>query len=96
MLIRYRIYPPELKSTNLDFDWLYRKGAPALIGRFWPAIWSAWQGFLGALAGGLRAGIGAVTRLAGPEATLARTWPLGSTTLWVAVLLGGFLLIYYL
>ena len=96
VLIRYRIYPPELKSTNLDFDWLYRKGAPALIAGVWPAIWSVWQGFLGALMGGIRAGIGAVTRLTGPEGTLARTWPLGSTTLWVAVLLGGFLLIYYL
>ena len=25
LLIRYKIYPPELKSTNLDFDWFYRK-----------------------------------------------------------------------
>ena len=96
VLIRYRIYPPELKSTNLDFDWLYRRGVPALIAAVWPVIWSAWQGLLGALAGGLRLGIGAVMRLTGPEGTLARTWPLGSTTLWVAVLLGGFLLIYYL
>ena len=96
VLIRYRIYPPELKSTNLDFDWLYRKGIPALIASVWPGLWAAWQGFLGALRGGLRAGIGAVIRLTGPEGTLARTWPLGSTTLWVAVLLGGFLLIYYL
>ncbi len=96
VLIRYRIYPPELKSTNLDFDWLYRKGIPALIASVWPVLWSAWQGFLGALQGGLRAGIGAIVRLTGPEGTLARTWPLGSTTLWVAVLLGGFLLIYYL
>ncbi len=96
VLIRYRIYPPELKSTNLDFDWVYRKGVPALIARCWPALWAAWQGLLGAFQGGLRQGIDAVIRLAGPEGTLARTWPLGSTTLWVAVLLGGFLLIYYL
>ena len=96
VLIRYRIYPAAIRSTNLDFDWTYRRGIPALIGVVWPVLWSAWQGFLSALAGGLRAGIGAAIRLAGPEATLARTWPLGSTTLWVAVLLGGFLLIYYL
>ena len=56
VLIRYRIYPPELKSTNLDFDWLYRKGMPALIGAVWPGLWAAWQGFLGALQGGLRGG----------------------------------------
>ena len=96
VLIRYRIYPPELKSTNLDFDWIYRRGIPALIAAVWPAIWAAWQRLLAALRVGLRAGIGAVMYLTGPEGRLARTWPLGSTTLWVAVLLGGFLLIYYL
>lgn len=26
-----RIYPPELRSVNLDFEWVYRKLAPALI-----------------------------------------------------------------
>ena len=31
----------------------------------------------------------------GPEGILARTWPTGSMALWVALLLGGFLLIYY-
>ena len=96
VLIRYRIYPPELKSTNLDFDWVYRKGVPALVSSFWPVVWSGWQGVLGWLQGALRAGIGTVMHLTGPEGRLARTWPLGSTTLWVAVLLGGFLLIYYL
>ncbi len=96
VLIRYRIYPLQLRSTNLDFDWIYRKALPGLIARLWPPLWSVWQGFLAALRGGLRFAVAAAVGLAGPEGSLARTWPLGSTTLWVAVLLGGFLLIYYL
>ena len=30
----------------------------------------------------------------GPHGFLARTWPTGSTVLWVGVMLGGLLLIY--
>ena len=32
----------------------------------------------------------------GPQGILARTWPTGSTVLWVGMMLGGLLLIYYL
>ena len=30
-LMRTGVYPPELRSTNLDFDVVYRKGLPALV-----------------------------------------------------------------
>ena len=32
----------------------------------------------------------------GPEGTLARAWPTGSMVLWVAVLLGASLILFYL
>jgi len=32
----------------------------------------------------------------GPQGIFARTWPAGSTVLWVAVMLTTFLLLYYL
>lgn len=32
VLMIYKIYPPELKSTNLDTDWVYRKFLPCVIG----------------------------------------------------------------
>jgi multicomponent Na+:H+ antiporter subunit D len=37
-----------------------------------------------------------VYRHHGPQGVLARTWPTGSTVLWVALLLGLTLLLYYL
>jgi len=43
LLMRYKIYPPELRSTNLDFDWFYRKPLKALalaIGRLIAIIWT--------------------------------------------------------
>ncbi len=32
VLMLYKIYPPELKSTNLDTDWFYRKLLPCVLG----------------------------------------------------------------
>lgn len=48
LLIRTGIYPPELVSTNLDFDWFYRRlgrsvadGVGRSIGRIWGAVGTA-------------------------------------------------------
>jgi multicomponent Na+:H+ antiporter subunit D len=30
-LMLYKIYPPELKSTNLDTDWIYRRFLPCVF-----------------------------------------------------------------
>ncbi len=32
VLMLYKIYPPELKSTNLDTDWVYRRFLPCVLG----------------------------------------------------------------
>ncbi len=34
------LYPPELPSTNLDAEWLYRRGAVSVWGAFSRAFWS--------------------------------------------------------
>jgi multicomponent Na+:H+ antiporter subunit D len=95
VLIRYGFYPPELRSTNLDFDWVYRTGAPRLIRSTWGVIWPGYVGILQELRAGLDRFIAGVFRHHGPGGALARTWPTGSTALWVAVLLGGLLVLYY-
>jgi multicomponent Na+:H+ antiporter subunit D len=95
VLIRYRFYPPELRSANLDFDWVYRRGVPRLIRALWGVIWPGYTGMLEELRIGLDRFIAGVFRHHGPGGALARTWPTGSTALWVAVLLGGLLVLYY-
>ncbi len=96
VLIRTGLYPAERPSTNLNSDWLYRKAAPALIARA-----MALGGTLraAALAFGrtrLEAAFNGLYRHHGPSGILARTLTTGSTVLWVAVLLGLTLLMYYL
>jgi multicomponent Na+:H+ antiporter subunit D len=93
--IRHGLYPRELRSTLLDFDWVYRKGAPRLVRAVWGVIWPGYTGILEELRVGLDRFIAGVFRHHGPGGALARTWPTGSTALWVAVLLGGLLVLYY-
>ena len=96
VLMRTGIYPPELRSVNLDSDWLYRR----LLNRLWQLAGSGLAGTRAALG----AGLGAITvrlhdrvyRHHGPDGGLARTWPTRSLALWMLVLLLGYLLLYLL
>jgi len=35
------MYPPELRSTNLDFDWVYRRALPTVLQNMFTFIWQA-------------------------------------------------------
>jgi multicomponent Na+:H+ antiporter subunit D len=95
VLMRTGIYPPELKSINIDSDWTYRKFLPRVIGLIAlgvAALWKAQAKFW------LDRYHGAVDRLYsahGPEGRMARVWPTGSMVLWLAILLGVTLIINF-
>lgn len=89
------LYPPELHSTNLDAEWVYRKAAPAVLGRLGTASLSAYGATLRSVEHRLSRFIDAIFRHHGPQGILARTWPTGSMVLWVAILLGAYLIFYY-
>lgn len=95
VLMRFKIYPPELKSVNLDFDITYRKWLPAIYRWLINLTRDGWQSILQDLRRGVHWIVAYMFRHHGPEGILARTWPTGSMALWVAVLLGGILLLYY-
>ncbi len=90
-----RIYPAEMRSTNLDFDWTYRKLLPAIV--------RAVMTFGGRVRDRLRLVIDAVLygvyreiyRLHGPEGVFARTWSTGAIALCAVLALWGFLLLYF-
>ncbi|MEE2691288.1 MAG: Na(+)/H(+) antiporter subunit D [Pseudomonadota bacterium] len=94
-LVVFRLYPPEVPSTNLDSDWLYRVPGRAILR--WTAgvtgvLWDyCWKLFI-ARVDIFRARIYAVH---GPEGRLARSWPIGSMALWTAVVLGAVLAIAF-
>lgn len=91
------LYPPELPSTNIDVEWLYRRLLPGGVKRGMAVAKPAWNAVSGFATDTVGRGI--LDRLAqyhGPQGILARAWPIGSMVLWVAVLLGLHLLLQYL
>lgn len=91
-----KLGPQNLRSVNLDVDWIYRKFLPQLI--------RCALGLLRADCGRLKRFfcdlfhqyiMGVLIRHHGPHGILARAWPIGSMVLWVAVLLFFYLIFYY-
>lgn len=96
LLMRTGIYPPELRSTNLDFDWFYRRLGWAIAlsaGRGADAMWNICAS---ALARGSRGVLGGIQRYHGPNGVLARTWPTGSMAFWATIMLAAYLVLSYL
>lgn len=96
VLMRRGLYPSELNSTNLDTDWIYRRGLYSLVRSAYLASDRAWQAATNLITRNAVAFVRRLYRHHGPEGILARTWPTGSMAFWATVLLGAYLLIYYL
>jgi multicomponent Na+:H+ antiporter subunit D len=96
LLMRTGIYPPELRSTNLDFDWFYRRLGRSLVESIGRAADATWCRLVNAAVGSLRRIGGELERHHGPEGILARTWPTGSMALWATLMLAAYLILSYL
>ncbi len=95
ILYRTKIYPPEIPSTNIDFDWFYRKPGAA-VARFIMTIFAVGELLLLETIKKLSFRMGSyLHRHHGPQGILSKTWPTGSMVMWVAFLLGAYLIFYY-
>jgi multicomponent Na+:H+ antiporter subunit D len=90
------IYPPELRSVNLDVDWLYRRLMPDAVRAMLERLAPVDRGLRARGQWLLQLGLRGLARHHGSYGVLARTWPTGSMVLWVAALLGVSLIFYYL
>lgn len=95
VLVRSGIYPPELRSVNLDFDWTYRKLLPAVAIRVWGGLDRGWTYLTEQAARQARLMIQFLSVHHGLYGKLAVTWPTGSMVLWAVLLLGACLVFYY-
>jgi multicomponent Na+:H+ antiporter subunit D len=97
---------PLMKRTetiSLDVDWLWRRAAPAVVG--WLAHFAGpVQDEIDRLLRGCRKSFAkfAVRYLGQPQTAdsderglFARSWPIGTTALWIAILLSAYVLAYY-
>ena len=89
------IYPPELRSVNLDVEWLYRGLGARAVRALGAIIETADQSMRRAARGGLERLLGGVVRMAGPAGVLARPWSTGAAVLWIGAALAAYLIFYY-
>lgn len=94
VLFRSGIYPPELKSTNLDFDWTYRKLLPAMWRRVAEPVAATRSSAERNGVALAKRGIGALFQLHGPEGILARTAATGAMGLLALIALAGGLFLF--
>jgi multicomponent Na+:H+ antiporter subunit D len=91
------MYPPELRSANIDSDWLYRKFAPGLIKPLVMNMGRLRKNVEQRLTGGFNAFVKAAYKEEGTQnkGYFSKLWPTETMVIWVAVLLAGYLLLYY-
>lgn len=92
------MYPPELPSTNLDVDWLYRKLVPSFAIKVASTSYNAYKKME-------NSAINAIKRMSQksydaasdkPKGYFAKLWPIDTMVVWVAVLLSSYLVLYYI
>ena len=90
------LYPPELPSTNLDVDWLYRRYFPTLARGFFSVVYTLDNTIRLTVREKLDLFFGHLARrYEGPGNLLSNTRPLGSMVMWVAVLLATYLFLSF-
>jgi len=91
------MYPPELRSTNLDFEWFYRRAFPSVLKNIFTSIWQVdrtlRQEFKLRLAMYLTYIAEKNNRISG---LLSRNYPSGNMALWVAVVLASYLFLSFI
>jgi multicomponent Na+:H+ antiporter subunit D len=92
---------PMMKRTetiSLDFDWFYRKPGPALLKWLLQSLDKARQALEGALIASIKRMIqnSYDAEEGKPKGYFARLWPTETMVVWVAVLLTGYLVLYYI
>ena len=96
ILQRTGLYPPELRSTVLDFDWFYRRAGVRIA----KALANIFASALKHVEASTNLRLAKLTRilfhLHGPQGAMARTTQVGSMMQWVVILLCIYLIIYLL
>jgi multicomponent Na+:H+ antiporter subunit D len=94
VLLRVGLYPTPGHAVYLDFDWTYRTALPWAARTFVRHGGAVWQAATRQCLARLDRVTERLYRHHGPEGVFARTWPTGTTVLWVAILLAAYLVIY--
>ena len=95
-LMKTKLYPAEVDSTNLDTDWVYRKALPWLIGGAGTAIafidTGIRKGFIAMITGVIKG----FDKRFNDQGLMGRAWSTSTMAVWATLILGLCLMLYYL
>lgn len=94
-LQRSGLYPPELHSTNLDSDWIVRRPVLGAWRRAAATGTALYQSMHRRVRRTVKGFDFYMRRNAGPYGVMTKTWPTGVMMVWVAGMLIGYLILYY-
>lgn len=89
------IYPPELRSVNLDVEWFYRRVFPKILHNCFEVIWRIDTTLRHMLLDKCE-NVAMYMSRHGPSSLLSRTRPTGNMVMWVAILLAGYLFLSFI
>ncbi|HLS19844.1 MAG TPA: hypothetical protein VK090_08555, partial [Paracoccaceae bacterium] len=96
LLLRFGLYPREIRSTSPDIDWLWRGPGMAVLRGLGAGALSGWAAMDASIRGGTSQIIRVLSMHHNPQGVLARTRPSGSMALWMAVMLLAFLIFSFI
>src|SRR5690554_9591 len=96
LMVKRGLLPAPQRGALLDFDWTYRRLAPAILRFLQRVIGGTWRYAARLTERRVENFLSGIYRAHGPQGPLARTWPTGSMVLWIAVLLGMTLVLTYI
>lgn len=96
VLMKTGLYPDEKRSENLDTDWAYRKALPLLIGGAGTAFAMVDRGVRKGFVGFLNALNDQLDSTFNESGTFGKTWSTSAMAFWSALILGVFLVLYYM
>lgn len=95
-LVKTGLYPAEMRATNLDTDWFYRKAAPAILNVLAIAIRSVDQAIRKMTLGLIRSILGGLKLGFSEQGLFGSTWSTNVMAFWATALLIVALLLNYL
>jgi len=87
------MYPPELRSVNLDMEWFYRKLIPIGAQLSLTMLSSAKESALTVLGGKIQGIQIQFSKSSLAKYHLSESWPTGSMVFWIAAILAAFMLL---
>ncbi|MCF6199452.1 MAG: Na(+)/H(+) antiporter subunit D [Hyphomicrobiaceae bacterium] len=87
------LYPPELRSTNLDVEWIYRKFLPSGFQRGLNFFRTARETAMSAAIAPMHRIRHSFSQSSIAQYHLSESWPTGSMVLWISIILVAYLLL---